>query len=170
MEISKNSSPRKEIIMIEVEGNKVRIKGANVVPALKNFSGDKFGPAGMRDFVIALDDEQAEVLSQFGYHIFMFHTQDDEGNEIDIPELKIRCRFDKYPPEVYTVYGDVNGVITQMTEETVGELDNIRFLDCHIAFTPYRWERGGKSGTAAYLKTMYVIIPKKDFADMFPGM
>lgn len=156
--------------MIEVEGNKVRIEGAEVIPALKNFNGDKFGPAGMRDFVIALDDEQAAVLTQLGYHLFLFHTQDDEGNEFDIPELKIRCRFDKYPPEVYTVYGDEHGTITQITEDTVGELDNIRFLSCDISFTPYKWERGGKSGTTAYLRTMYVVIPKKDFADKYQGL
>ena len=156
--------------MIEIEGNKARIEDAIIVPALKNFSGNKFGPSGMRDFVIALDEEQAQVLAEMGYSIFMFHTQDEDGNEVDIPELKIRCRFDKYPPDVYTVYGDVHGPITQITEETVGELDNIRFLSCDISFTPYRWERGGKSGTTAYLKTMYVVIPKKDFADKYVNL
>lgn len=156
--------------MIEVEGRKVRIEGAEVVPALKNFGGDKFGPSGMRDFVIALDDEQAAVLADMGYNIFFFNTQDDEGNEVQIPELKIRVRFDKFPPDVYTVYGDEHGTITQIDENTVSELDNMRFLRCDIAFTPYNWERNGKSGTTAYLRTMYVVIPKKDFADKYSAI
>ena len=156
--------------MIRVEGRKVMIEGAEVVPALKNFGGTKFGPNGMRDFMIMLDDEQAAVLSEMGYNLFIFHKEDEDGNSIDVPELKIRLRFDKYPPEIYTVYGDEHGNITQIDENTVGELDNIRFLNCDISFTPYNWNKMGKTGTTAYLRTMYVVIPKKDFADKYGEM
>lgn len=153
--------------MLEIEGRKAIIKGANVVPSLKNFEGDKFGPSGMRDFVITLEEDEAAQLAEMGYNIFYFNTQDDDGNDISIPELKIRVRFDKFPPEVYTVYGDIHGAMTQLDEETIGNLNSLKFLDCYITFTPYNWERNGKKGTTAYLRTMYVVIPKKDFADVF---
>ncbi|MBO7449957.1 MAG: hypothetical protein J6U54_06260 [Clostridiales bacterium] len=153
--------------MFRIEGRKVIIEDAQIVPALKNFGGDKFGPSGMRDFMIMVNEDEAAALAELGYNLYFFNTQDEEGNDISIPELKIRVRFDKFPPEVYTVYGGVGGTITQLDETTIGELDNIRFLSCDISFTPYNWERGGKSGTTAYLRTMYVVIPKKDFADKY---
>lgn len=153
--------------MMIIDGRKVIIEDAQIVPALKNFGGDKFGPSGMKDFVIMLNDDEAGALAELGYNIFYFNTQDEEGNDISIPEIKIRVRFDKFPPEVYSVYGDVHGTITQLDNDTIGELDNIRFVSCDISFTPYRWERNGKSGTTAYLRTMYVVIPKKDFADKY---
>jgi len=153
--------------MLRFEGRKVIIEDAQLVPALKNFRGDKFGPAGMKDFVIMLNDDEAGALAEMGYNIFYFNTQDEEGNDIQIPELKIRVRFDKFPPEVYTVYGGVGGTITQLDAESIGELDDIRLVSCDISFTPYNWERGGKSGTTAYLRTMYAVIPKKDFAEKY---
>lgn len=156
--------------MMEIEGRKVRIEGADVIPALKNFSGNRFGPSGTKDFMIRLTDDEAAALTELGYNVFFYQTKDEEDNDIIIPELKIRLRFDKYPPEVYTVYGDVHGPITPMNGETIGELDNIRFLQCDISFTPHFWQNGNKSGTTAYLKTMYVIIPKKDFADKYGAL
>lgn len=157
--------------MIEVEGRKVSIRGAQVVPSLKNFKGDKFGPSGQRDFVIMLDEEQEQVLTELGYHVFYFEKEVKETGEIQrIPELKIRVRFDKFPPEIYTLVGDVHGVQTQLDADTVEELNNLRFLECYITFTPYNWVVNGKPGTTAYLRTMYVVIPKKDFADLFEDM
>lgn len=156
--------------MLRIDGRKVIIEDAQVVPALKNFSGNRFGPSGMKDFMIMLNEDEAAALLELGYNLQYFRKEDEDGNEVVIPELKIRARFDKFPPEVYTVYGDVHGPITQLTEETVGELDNVRFVSCDISFTPYNWERNGKSGTTAYLRTMYVIIPKKDFAEKYGDM
>lgn len=170
MEITSGSSPRKETIMMTIDGRKVLIEGATIVPALKNFGGDKFGPSGMRDFVIAVSDEEAAALTELGYNIFYFNTQDDEGNDIAIPELKIRLRFDKYPPKICVYYGDPTGAVTIIDEDNVDMLNGARFLNCDISFTPYNWERNGKKGTTAYLKTMIVIIPKNDFADKYPGL
>lgn len=174
--------------MIEVEGNRIRIKDAKVIPALKNFGGIKFGSNGSRDFMIMLDEEQAAILSERGYNITYYkkHITDKDGNETIevIPELKIKLRVDKFAPDIKIYFGSYHGVERVMSapinnrdpeaaskiaqyESNVDELDRFRFLECAIAFTPYNWSTPTKSGTSAYLKTMYVVVPKPDFEDLF---
>ena len=158
--------------MIEVIGRRVRIEHANVVPAMKNFSGTKFGSNGnQRYFFITLDDEQAEVLSEMGYNITFYEKKEfnEDGDEVitRIPEIKLKLRFDMYPPDIKTYTGSWHGTEQVITEANVHNLDELRFLDCCVAFTPYNWTNNGKSGTSAYLKTMYVIIPEPDFAHLF---
>lgn len=158
--------------MIEVIGRRVRIEHANVVPTMKNFSGTKFGSNGnQRYFFITLDEEQAAILSDMGYNITVYEKKefDDNGDEVivQIPELKVKLRFDMYPPVIKTYQGAWGKAEQVINESNADELDNLKFLDCCIAFTPYNWTNNGKSGTSPYLKTMYIIIPEPDFAHLF---
>lgn len=155
----------------EIEGRKVRIEGVNVIPALKNFSGNRFGSAGNQHFFITIDDpELLTALMNLGYNITEYTKTDDEGNEEVLYELKIRLRFDKFPPEVWTLSGDFSGAATKLDGDTIASLDSQKFLNCDISFTPYNWSNNGKTGTTAYLRKMIVVVPKEDFADKYPNL
>lgn len=155
----------------EIDGKMVSIEGVKIIPRFKNFSGERWDNQGNRSFTIVIEDEDLlQALMNIGYKITYFDTEDEEGNPISIPELKIKVRFDKFPPEVYTLTGDENGPVTKYNGETAKELDNLRFLNCDIVFTPYTWSSAGKSGTVPYLKKLIAIVPKEAFADKYPQL
>lgn len=130
----------------------------------KNFSGkpDQYNPNGFRHFTVVLDEDQGEELMDQGWNV-----KRKEGREPGDPDryfLKVAVRFDKVPPTVKLV---TSKNITQLDEDTVGQLDTAIIAKTDLALSKRYWEVNGRSGYKAYLKTGYFTIEEDEFADEY---
>lgn len=130
----------------------------------RNFSGkpDQYNPNGFRQFTVVLDEDQGEELIDQGWNV-----KRKEGREPGDPDryfLKVAVRFDKVPPTVKLV---TSKNITQLDEDTVGQLDTAIITKIDLALSKRYWEVNGRAGYKAYLKTGYFTIEEDEFADEY---
>ena len=59
---------------------------------------------------------------------------------------------------------------TKLDEENISALDYASIKEVDVIVTPFDWEVNGKSGTKAYLQTMYVTINEDEFADKYADL
>lgn len=135
----------------------------------KNFSGreTRYNRAGNRNFAIVLDDETADELLAQGWNI---HVKEyaDGGRRNTLP-VSIGYS-EKYQPIVVMVTpkGEYFKK-TNLTEETVGELDAARVVRARVILNGRTWSNAqGNSGIKAWLDNGYFVIEKDVFADEFP--
>ena len=79
--------------------------------------------------------------------------------------MKVIVNFDgPHPPKIVmlTKHGK-----TALDEETVGTLDWAEIQKCDLVFSAYQYEVGGKTGIAAYLKTMFVTVLEDDLEEKY---
>lgn len=143
----------------------IKIENARLV--FRNFSGkpDKFNSqGGKRSFSVVIDDPKfAEDLRREGWNIKQFNQSPDSDEE---PEhfLSVKVTFNNFPPHIYLCTKKNK---TLLTEETVGSLDYAEISNVDIVITPYQYEMNGRSGVAAYVKTMYVTVVEDEFASKY---
>lgn len=133
----------------------------NAVIMFKNFAGkaQKFNTEGDRNFCLVITPELAEQLTADGWSVRMTKPRDE--NDPPLPYVKVKVRFDNFPPNIYLHSG---GKTVKMTEDMVGQLDYAEILMVDVEVSPYHWTYGGKTGTNGYLKTMHVTIREDPFA------
>ena len=132
--------------------------------AYRNFAGERtqFNPAGKRTFVVILDEEEGHRIENLGWHIRW-----REPREIGDPRvamLTVECRFGDYPPHVTLISGNNR---TPLDESNIAILDGAEIERCDLIVRPYNWEVNGKTGTKAYVKTMYVTLQEDDFGGRY---
>lgn len=121
---------------------------------IRNFSGKatQFAPAGKRSFHWFMDRDLAEQLEQDGWNVRWMTPKNGDDT---IPHLEVTVRYNDYPPKVVLV---TNRGKTILDEETVGTLDWAEIQNVDMIIRPYNYDFAGRSGTKAFLKTMYVTI------------
>lgn len=127
----------------------------------KNFSGleSDFNQAGARNFAVALDEEQAAVLTKDGWNVKQRNTEEGEPPAFYLP---VAVGYKYRPPHIVQITSRGE---TKITEAEVGSLDWVEFKLVDLIIQPYDWEVGTKRGIKAYLKTMYVTL-EEDFLDL----
>lgn len=139
--------------MINYNGKKIFIEGAELIRKFNNFSGRpaKFNNEGDRNFCVIIDDPDiATQLSEDGWNIRILKPR-DEG---DLPTnyLPVSLKYGQYPPKVVLVTSQNQ---TNLNEETVGSLDFTEMSNVDLTIRPYTWEEGR---IKAYLDVMYVTV------------
>ena len=146
--------------------SKIRMENARII--WRNFSGkaDKFNPkGGKRSFSVVIEDtDLASQLTEDGWNIKQLKPRNEEEEENPRYSLQVKVSFDNKPPRVYLVTRN-NKVL--MTEDTIDSLDYAEIQNVDLVITPYTYDVNGKSGVAAYLKTMYVTVIEDEFADKY---
>lgn len=146
--------------------SKIRMENARII--WRNFSGkaDKFNPkGGKRSFSVVIEDaDLASQLIEDGWNVKQLKPRNEEEEENPRYSMQVKVSFDNKPPRVYLVTRN-NKVL--MTEDTIDSLDYAEIQNVDLVITPYTYDVNGKSGVAAYLKTMYVTVIEDEFADKY---
>lgn len=121
----------------------------------RNFSGKEgmYNLQGQRNFVVVLTEDIAEQMLKDGWNV-KYPKPDDEG-EIGNPTIQVAVRFDIRPPRVVMITTTGR---TPVTEEMVEVLDWADIETADLICNGFDWTVNGKSGTKAYLKSLFVTI------------
>lgn len=139
----------------------------------RNFEGreEKYNRKGDRNFGLIIEDsEVAQQLVEDGWNIKELTPKNNDDYD-DTPEviywLPVTVRFDNVPPKVMLV---TRRKKTRLNEDNINTIDYANIAKVDLTVTPYDWEVNGKSGTKAYLQTMYVTINEDEFADKYADL
>lgn len=132
----------------------------------RNFSGnpDKFNTrGGVRQFAVLIPHDIAADLMNEGWNIKFLKARNED--EEDQPYLSVKVNYSgNVHPNIYLVTKKNK---TVLNEDTVGSLDYAEIANIDITIRPYQWEVNGKTGVAAYVKTMYVTVVEDEFASKY---
>jgi hypothetical protein len=121
----------------------------------RNFAGKEgmYNREGDRNFSVILTHEAAEDMARDGWNIKYLEPR--EEGEPSTPYITVAVNFKNRPPNVTLITSKAR---TRLAEDAVEILDwaDIRTVD--VMANGFDWQVGDKSGTKAYLQTMFITI------------
>lgn len=131
----------------------------------RNFSGEasKYNREGDRNFAVIIPtQEMADALTEEGWNVKVRDPR-DEGDE-PFMYLTVKVKFNDRGPAVYLVSGKNK---KKLDEDTVDILDRVDIASVDLDVAPFDWDVNGKTGRAAYLRSIYVTQDVDRFAARF---
>lgn len=134
-----------------------KVEDARII--FRNFSGKEgqYNREGDRNFAVILNDDVAEVMLQDGWNVKYLEPR-DEG-DTPTPYISVAVNYNNRPPRVVMLTSTTR---TQLDEGSVEVLDWSDIQSCDIIARGYDWNVNGKTGTKAYLQTMFVTIEEDE--------
>lgn len=144
-----------------MERSNLVVEDAKII--YRNLAGveKRFNPAGVRNFLLILDDDVAVKLIEDGWNVKYLSAREDVEGDEPRPYIKVGVTFDNFPPRVYMITS-LSKRRTLLTEETIGAVDYAQIQTVDLTVRPYFWQVGDKTGIKAYLKTMYVTVEEDE--------
>lgn len=139
----------------------------NAKIAFRNFSGEgsKFNREGDRNFAVIIPtEEMADQLVADGWNV-KIKAPREEGDE-PFMFLPVKVKFNGRGPHIYVQTG---AALNQISEERVGEIDDLDISSVDLDVRPYEWDVNGKVGRTAYLRSMKVVQNIDRFAAEYYG-
>lgn len=144
----------------------LQIDDARII--FRNFRGEssKYNNAGDRNFSLVIPDQElANILTNdknsygVGWNVRVKEPLDPE----DTPRMhmKVKVKFSRRGPSIYLVTGNNH---KELTEDTIGILDDINIASVRMDIRPYDDIVNGKPFRAAYLVSMEVVQDLDRFA------
>jgi hypothetical protein len=141
--------------MANNDGN-VTFEGARIV--FRNFAGREgmYNREGERNFAVLLDDDVAEAMARDGWNIKTLKPREGDEDPHPQPYLQVSVGFGKgRPPRIVMISSRGR---TDLGEEECEVLDWADIANVDLIVRPYEWVVNGKTGTKAYLKSIFVTI------------
>lgn len=121
----------------------------------RNFAGKEgqYNREGDRNFAVILSPDVAVQMLADGWNVRYLEPR-EEGDE-SVPYIQIAVNFKNRPPRVVLLTSTSR---TQLDEESVEVLDWADIRTADLIARAYDWTVNGKSGTKAYLQSLFVTI------------
>lgn len=121
----------------------------------RNFEGKEgqYNRAGDRNFAVILDQDVAVAMLADGWNVKYLEPR-EEGDE-PTPYISVAVNFDNRPPRVVMITSTSR---TNLNADTVGALDWADVKTADLIARGYDWTVNGKSGTKAYLQSLFITI------------
>lgn len=135
------------------------IEDAQIV--FRNFAGKEgqYNREGERNFAVILEPKVAEQMLADGWNVKAL-TSREEGDP-DTPYIQVSVSYKNRPPQVVMITSTAR---THLGEDMIEILDWAEFQTVDLICNGYDWTVNGKSGTKAYLKSLYVTIEEDALA------
>ena len=137
------------------QGNTVLMEGVRMI--FRNFQGkeDRFNKEGNRNFAVVIDEKTYREMLEDEWNVKQLDPREEYQEEGVTYYLPVAIRFDVFPPNVT--------IVTSRGRQQIGEaqiemLDWAEILNVDLIVRAHHWDVNGKSGTKAYVKTMFVTI------------
>lgn len=129
------------------------VEDARVI--FRNFAGKEgqFNRAGDRSFSVVLPDDVAIQMLKDGWNVRYLPAR-EEGDS-DTPYITVSVNFKNRPPRVVMITSTAR---TTLNDESIEVLDWADIRTADLIARGYDWEVGDKSGTKAYLQSLFVTI------------
>lgn len=127
----------------------------DVTIAFRNFEGkeDTYNRAGDRNFAILLDDDRAAQMERDGWNVKYLKPRDDD--ETGQAYIQVAVSYKTRPPKIGMV---TSKGLTYLGEDEVNILDWVDIETADATLNPYEWAVNGKTGTKAYLQSLFIKI------------
>lgn len=121
----------------------------------RNFAGKEgqYNREGDRSFSVVLPDDIAIQMLRDGWNVRYLKAR-EEGDE-ETPYITVAVNFKNRPPRVVMITSTAR---TSLNEDSVEVLDYADIQTADLIARGYDWEVGDKSGTKAYLQSLFVTI------------
>lgn len=146
---------------LNFNGRKLVIEGAHI--GMRNFIGEKskYNAKGNRNFVVFLEEDEAEYLAKFGWNVKFPKQRDDIDPAEDKRKPFLKVTVSEYS-SVYQVVErpDGEGYSTvELDELGIGSLQRADLLKCDLTINPYRYtDDDGYDRMSAFLETGYFVL------------
>jgi hypothetical protein len=149
----------------------VTMEGVKLI--FRNFRGEEgqWNKPGDRNFCVLLDPKIARTLIEDGWNVKFLKPRDEEEEENPQAYLPVEVAYDRgRPPKIFLI--TANGTkMRELEEREVSDLDWImqdQIQNVDMMVRPYDWSQpSGKSGTKAYLQSMYMAIEEDKLAQKY---
>jgi hypothetical protein len=125
----------------------------------QNFAGVE-GPMnaeGHRNFCVVLSEEDAARMAADGWNV-KYRTPPNPDDE-PFPYIQVTVGYKYLPPRVVIISSRGR---TPLDQTMVSLLDQMDVRTWDVIIRPRVWERNGRSGVKAYLKTLFAILNEDD--------
>jgi len=121
----------------------------------RNFQGKEtpYNTQGNRNFTVILDPELAERMALDGWNVR--YLEPKEEGDLPTPTIQVTVSFKNRPPQVTLITSQSR---TILDEASIEVLDWADIQTCDLIANGYDWVVNGKTGTKAYLQTLFVTI------------
>lgn len=121
----------------------------------RNFKGaeGQYNREGDRNFSVILDEASAKKMLEDGWNVKYLSAR--EEGEVDTPYIQISVNFNNRPPRVVMITSNSR---TTLNAKSIDVLDWANIKTADLIARGYDWAVNDKSGTKAYLQSLFVTI------------
>lgn len=132
-----------------------------------NFAGKEgtYNAEGDRNFCVALPPDIAEKAKEDGWNVKVLRPLEDDVDPLAY--LQVSVKFNVRPPKIVMISSTGK---SQINEDSVAILDWAEIKKADMVIRPYNWEVGGRHGTKAYLKALYITIEEDELASKYEAV
>jgi hypothetical protein len=129
------------------------VEDASII--FRNFSGKEgqYNREGDRNFSVILPNELAEQMLSDGWNVRYLEPR--EEGDFPTPYITVAVNYKNRPPRIVMLTSTTR---TQLNENAVEVLDWAEIQSADLIARGYDWNVGDKSGTKAYLQSLFVTI------------